>query len=223
MGIKTSGMGRMRKKILLIGDGGHCRSIFDSVSATGIYDDIGVVVKDNVDPTAGHDLPVAGKDAELAELYADGWQEAFISLGSIGDVSGRRRLYQMVKAIGFAFPVITDPTAVVAKNAVIGEGVFIGKKAVVNAGSSVEKCAIINTGAIIEHDCSIGAFSHISSGAVLCGGIKVGDGTHIGAGTVIRQIISIGDDTMIGAGSVVVRDIPSHVKAYGNPCRVVIE
>ena len=35
--------------------------------------------------------------------------------------------------------------------------------------------------------------------------------------------ITIGSDVVIGAGSVVVKDIPSHSVAVGNPCRVVRE
>ena len=33
--------------------------------------------------------------------------------------------------------------------------------------------------------------------------------------------ITRGNDTIIGAGSVVTKDIPAHVVAVGNPCRVL--
>ena len=35
--------------------------------------------------------------------------------------------------------------------------------------------------------------------------------------------VTIGDNVVIGAGSIVTKDIPDHVIAYGNPCRVVRE
>ena len=35
---------------------------------------------------------------------------------------------------------------------------------IVNSGSKIGKCAIINTGAIVEHDCTIGDFVHITAG-----------------------------------------------------------
>ena len=50
---------------------------------------------------------------------------------------------------------------------------------------------------VIEDDCWLG------SNVVVCGGVTIGRGS------------------VIGAGSVVVRDIPPHSLAVGNPCRVV--
>lgn len=35
--------------------------------------------------------------------------------------------------------------------------------------------------------------------------------------------VTIGDNTVVGAGSVVTKDLPSHVVAVGNPCRVLRE
>ena len=90
-----------------------------------------------------------------------------------------------------------------------------------NTGSKLGFCSIINSGAIVEHDCTVGDFAHLSPGAVLCGQVSVGDDSHVGAGSVVRQLVNIGKNTMIGMGSVVVSDIPDKVTAYGNPCKVV--
>lgn len=80
---------------------------------------------------------------------------------------------------------------------------------------------IINTGAIVEHDCTIGNFVHVSPGCTLCGSVAVGENTHVGAGSVVRQQVQIGRNCLIGAGSVVVSSIPDGAEAYGNPCKVV--
>ena len=40
---------------------------------------------------------------------------------------------------------------------------------------------------------------------------------------MINPGVTIGDDVVIGSGSVVPKDIPSHVKAAGNPCKVIRE
>ncbi len=53
--------------------------------------------------------------------------------------------------------------------------------------------------------------------------ITVGDNVWIGGHCVILPGVTIGSDTVIGAGSVVTHDIPGHVVAAGNPCRVVRE
>lgn len=208
----------MGKRILLIGGGGHCKSVLDSIITCGEYDDIGII--DNGSGTGFEGVGVIGNDNDLPMLYKDGWEYAFITVGSVGNTRVRRKLLQLAKDIGFTIPVIVDKTAVIANSSVLGAGTFIGKKAVVNAGSSIGECSIINTGAIVEHDCTIGDFAHISPGAVLCGSVVVGNDSHIGAGTVIRQQIRIGQRVVIGAGSAVVKDIPDDVKAYGVPCKV---
>lgn len=206
------------KKLLLLGGGGHCRSVLDSLLAGGEYDEIGIV---DYAPLEIPGATYAGTDDDLPELRKQGWTYGFITVGSIGNTGIRRKLYRILKEAGMTIPVVTDPSASVARDAEIGEGTFIGKNAVVNAGAVIGCNAIINTGAIVEHECRVGGFTHISSGAVLCGQVQVGEDTHLGAGTVVRQGISIGSGTLIGIGSVVTKNIPDGVKAYGNPCRVV--
>lgn len=208
------------KRLLLIGGGGHCASVLDSVLRAGEYEKVGIV--DGNASVSIMGVSVAGSDGDLPELLKNGWTHAFISVGSIGDVKLRRKLYSMVKELGFAVPSIIDPSAVIAGNADIAEGVFIGKNSVVNTGAVIGTCAIINTSSVVEHDCSVGEFCHVSPGAVLLGNVKVGNNTHIGAGSVVRQGTKIDEDVLVGQGSNVVSDIESGVTAFGNPCRVVI-
>lgn len=208
----------MGNKLLLIGGGGNCHSVLDSVLSLKLYDEIGII--DSVDHSY-FGVSTIGNDDDLQRLFSEGWTNAFISVGSVGNTDIRRSIYDRVKNIGFNIPPIIDPSAIVAGDAVIGDGVFVGKRSVINAGAVIGDCAIINTGSIIEHDCKVGSFAHISPGAVLCGQVTVGDDSHIGAGSVVRQLINIGKSTLIGAGSVVVRDIRDNAKAYGNPCKVV--
>lgn len=209
----------MDRRLLLIGGGGHCESVLDCVLSTGSFKTIGIV--DRNPSASALEVKVIGNDDDLFRLKNDGWTDAFISVGSIGSTALRRRLYQMIKELGFTVPTIIAPSAIIGRATKIGEGVFIGKGAIINTGVSIGNCAIINTGAIIEHDCKIGVFAHVSSGGTLCGQVVVGDDSHIGAGTVVRQGISIGCCTLIGAGSVVVKDIRDNIKAYGIPCKEV--
>lgn len=207
------------KRLLLVGGGGHCRSVLDCIRRLNRYDAFGIVEREGGEGLSS--VPVVGTDADLPALYEAGWREAVVTLGSIGNSERRRALYDLLKKTGFTLPVIADPSAVISADARIEEGVFIGKLAVVNAGTHIGRCAIINTGAIIEHECEIGGFAHISPGAILCGSVTVEENTHIGAGTVIRQRMRIGGNTLIGIGSTVVKDIAAQAEAFGSPCRVV--
>lgn len=51
--------------------------------------------------------------------------------------------------------------------------------------------------------------------------IAIGDNTWLGGGVIVCPGVTIGHNTVIGAGSVVIRDLPDHVFAAGNPARVV--
>ncbi len=53
--------------------------------------------------------------------------------------------------------------------------------------------------------------------------IRIGRNCWLGAGVIVLPGVTIGDNTVVGAGSVVTRDLPDHVIAAGNPCRVLRE
>lgn len=206
------------KKLLLIGGGGHCHSVIDSILMLNSYEKIGII--DDKD-CSFLGISTIGTDYDVSRLFQEGWTDAFITVGSIGNTDLRHRLYHMIVDLGLAIPNIVDPTATIAKDVKIQQGTYVGKKAVINAGSKIGECAVINTGAIIEHDCMVGPFAHISPGATLCGQVHVGENAHVGAGAVVKQLVKIGDHSLIGAGSVVVKDIPKNIVVYGNPCRLV--
>lgn len=210
----------MKNKLLLIGGGGHCKSIIDSLLDNDMYEDIAIVSNDDQYlPLNG--IKHIGNDSNLDKLFSDGWNNAFIAVGSVGDTSIRRRLYKQLKEIGYTIPNIIDKTAIISKTAILGEGIFVGKNAVINSSSIIGDNAIINTGSIVEHDCKIGNFVHISPNSTVCGETTIGDDTHIGADSSVKQCISIGNNVTVGLGSVVVNDIGDNCIAYGNPCKVI--
>lgn len=211
----------MKNGILLVGGGGHCSSVLDSILTLNVYDHIGIIDSNLKVGTQIMGIPVLGCDEDLRALFYKGYKNAFITIGSIGDPTRRLSVYQLLCDIGFNIPYIVDVTAIVSKFSSIESGVFVGKRAIINAGTSIQKCAIINSASVIEHDCIIGPFAHIAPGAVLGGCVKIGDKTHIGMNTSVKQGLVIGCDSIIGMGSVVLKNIDNSTVAYGNPCKEV--
>lgn len=212
------------KKIILLGVGGHCLSVLDSLKGLSSYDEVGLIDKSypsSNKETSLMGIPVIGDDSDLERLFQEGYTDAFISIGSIGSTILRKRLFERLKKIGFTLPNIIDKDSTVSPYTVLGEGIYIGKKAVVNTDAKIGNGAIINTAAVLEHQCVIGDYVHLAPGSIICGNVTIEEGTHIGAGSVVRQGLHIGADTMIGMGSIVLKDIKSHVTAYGNPCKEV--
>ncbi len=205
----------MNRKIILIGGGGHCKSVIDTLLQNKDYSDI--VITDNNVPkgTKIFGCNVVGSDDILLELLKIGYEYAFVTVGSIKSTKLRRMLFSKAYNLGFKIPNIIDRSAVVSEYTELGGGVFIGKKAVVNSETLIRDGVIINTGAIVEHDCRIGEFSHISVGAKLCGNVTIDSDCLIGAGATVIQGIKIGSNSVIGAGSTVIRNIESNTVNVG--------
>jgi len=208
------------EKIILIGGGGHCISILDTLMTSKEYEIEGIVdIKDNIGKTV-LDVPIISDDSGLEELYSKGIKKAFISLGNIGSPKKRIEIYNNLKRLGYELPVIVDETSNISKYAIISEGVFVGKNVIINAGAKIGKGSIINTGVIVEHECIIGDFVHLSPGVVLSGKTIIEENVHIGTNSTVINGIRIKSNTLVGAGSVVVKDLDSNIKAFGNPCKV---
>jgi sugar O-acyltransferase (sialic acid O-acetyltransferase NeuD family) len=209
----------MKKKgIVLIGGGGHCKVVIETLRASNGLEIAGIVDAERPIGEKVEGVPVIGRDSDLPKIFRDGISAAFIAVGSVGDTKVRRKIAE--RLTGFSFPTVIHPSAQIASSAKVASGTLVAAGAVIQAGSKIGEHAIINTGAIVDHDCSLGHFVHIAPGAVLSGGVTVGDDTHIGTGSRVIESRKIGRGCLIGAGSVVVDDIPDDSKAFGNPCKV---
>lgn len=207
------------ERIILVGGGGHCRVVMDSIARGGVYAIHGII---DIPANVGNSVDgvmIIGSDLDLEKIRRQGVTNFIIAVGSVSETAVRSRLFKTMLEADFVPVNVIDPTATISKGAGLGNGNFIGARAIVNTGTSIENNVIVNTGAIIEHDCQICDNVHIAPGVVLSGGVRIGRGTHIGTGAVIVQGINIGSDSLIGAGSVVVRDFVDGSFAYGNPCR----
>lgn len=211
----------MMDNIVLIGGGGHCKSVIDVLIRQDRYKIAAIVDRSENLGIKICGIPINKTDDDLRSLFKSGIRHAFITVGGLGDFSIREKLYHKAIEIGFEFPVIADPSAVISKFTIVESGTFIGKMCVVNSDAKIRKMAIVNTGTIVEHDCEIGSFSFLAPSVTLSGGVHIGDYSHIGTGTSIIHNVSIGSNCLIGAGSTVVRSFGDNIKAFGNPCREV--
>ncbi|MBP3891951.1 MAG: sugar O-acetyltransferase [Solobacterium sp.] len=108
-------------------------------------------------------------------------------------------------------------------NIEIGEGFFANHNTVILDGAKVTfgdhvfiapNCGFYTAGHPIDYE-------RRNAGLEYAYPIKVGDNVWFGAGVQVMPGVTIGSDVVIGAGSIVVKDIPDHSVAVGNPCRVI--
>lgn len=185
--------------IVLLGSGGHAKSVADTIERIGKYRIAGYTDFEDTESKYQY----LGTDEALQEIFDSGVSNAAICIGYLGKGTIREKLFEQLKKIGFILPAIIDPSAIVSGSAMIEEGTFVGKLAVVNADCKVGKCCIVNTGAIIDHECDISDFVHVAVGTVICGQVKVGRGAFIGANSTVIQCRTIDEYTIVPAGETV--------------------
>jgi len=208
----------MNTPVLIIGGGGHAKVLIDSLRLCSVPI-LGII---DADPSkAGGEcsgIRIIGGD-ESIKSYDPRTVQLVNAVGSVRQPKVRTAIYQKFKVMGFTFSRVIHPSAIVASDCFLGEGVQIMAGVVIQPGVTIGNNALVNTRATIDHDCRIGDHAHISPGVTLSGGVIVGNGVHIGAGATVIQGVTIGAQSVIGAGSMVIDNIPGNVMAYGVPAK----
>jgi sugar O-acyltransferase (sialic acid O-acetyltransferase NeuD family) len=206
-------------RIVVIGGGGHAKVLISVLKKT-IYEIVGYT--DRQDRGAILGVSYLGNDDILLDLIRNHAQcNAIIGLGKI-DASGlRNTLQKECEKLGFNFPTIVSPQAVINEEVKLGGGTVVFDGVVVNSGTETGRACILNTNCTIEHDCRIGDNVHIAPGATLSGGVDIGSNCMIGTGANVIQSICIEANSLIGAGSTVVKDISVPGTYVGNPARQI--
>ncbi len=210
----------MNKPLILVGGGGHCKSVLEAAESAG-YQILGVL---DMSENVGKEVlstKVIGTDDDMPS-YVDK-AEFVITVGFIKNPSIRIKLYNKIKEAGGKLATIIASTAYVSKYAEIGEGTVVLHQAFVNAGARVGKNVILNTATNIEHDAVIGDHCHISTGTMVNGECKVGERCFIGSQSVLANCITVGDDIIVSAGSFVRKSISEKGIYAGNPAILKIK
>jgi len=190
------------EKILLIGGGGHCKSVIDVIEAEGRFQIAGIVDKPSLLGESVSGYKVIGSDEDLSEL-AKTYSYALVTVGQIKTASVRIGLFKKLKSLGFVLPSVVSPRAYVSRTASIEEGTVIMHDVLLNTYVKVGCNCIINTKALVEHNTNIGNHCHVSTGVILNGNVVVESETFVGSGTVTREGVAISKGGFIKAGSLV--------------------
>ena len=178
---------------LVIGAGGH------SKVATEIIRQNGWTVAAYVDEgtTVGiFQGKSVFKSLESARSSHPQVTHAFVA---IGDNKFRKKWHLFLMKNNYNIPVFTHRTAWVSESATIDAGAIICANAVVGAGCRVGPGAIINCSTILDHESTVGAFSHLSQGVITGGAVNIGSNVLIGPGCTLEKLSLVEDDAQIAA------------------------
>jgi len=192
-------MSALPEGLLLLGFGGHARSVADVALAAGVTSLL--FVDERARPGehfAGHPVVKA-----FEQPLPSGWA----CFPCAGD--GRRRREQVMRARAEGWPLasVLSPCATIGAGAVLEEACFVAHHAHVGPMARVGEGTIINTGGIVEHDCRVGSYCHVSVHTTIAGWSVLGDFVFAGAGATVIDRVEVASDVVIGAGSVVVASL----------------
>lgn len=192
----------MKKDIILIGGGGHCKSCIDVIETENKFNIAGIVdLQEKIgEKVLGYEIITS--DSELSKLAKE-YKYFLITIGHIDTPFKRMEKYQLLKSLNVLFPIIVSPFSYISKHAKIGEGTIVMHNAQINVDCKIGCNCIINSKALLEHDVKVGDHCHVSTGAILNGGTKLGNCCFFGSNAVSKQYSDIPSETFIKANSII--------------------
>jgi len=192
------------KSIILIGGGGHCKSVIDVIEQEGQFEIVGIVDKPELLGSKVLGYQIIGNDSNLNNL-AKKYQYALVTVGQIKSPLLRIKLFELAVKSGFILPTVVSPRAYLSKHAMVDKGSIIMHDALINANAKVGENCIINSKALIEHDVIIESHCHISTGAIINGASVVESNTFFGSNSLTKESIVVKKDSVVGGGNVVLK------------------
>ena len=203
----------IQKKLLILGFGGHARSVADVALACG-YTRL-LFIDKNAQPSEnflGYEVVRSLSGLEL---------EGYCAFAAAGDAKKRQQQCLVLENIGVPLVSLVAPSASIGVGSSVSTGCFVGHHAHVGPMAVVGKSVIINNGAVVEHESFVGDYSHISINASIAGRSKLGAYSMLGAGATIIDGLSVSSDVVIGAGSVVISGIDFPGTYVGIPAKKI--
>jgi sugar O-acyltransferase (sialic acid O-acetyltransferase NeuD family) len=186
--------------LLIFGAGGHGRVVADAALLTGQWRR---VLASDRDPARCSGELLAGVALSPPDEATAAATAVHVAIGNAA--SREREVATLAPGI---LATVAHPQASVSGHAQVAAGCFIAAQAVVAAGARLGTAVIVNHGAVVDHDVTVGDFSHIAPLAALGGGAQIGRRVLVGSGATILPGVRIGDDVVIGAGAVVAEHLP---------------
>lgn len=183
-------------KMLIVGAGGHGRSVAEALLAAGSFSIAGFVDDGSAsDRVMG--LPVLGRTADLVRLRG----EANHAIVAIGNNALRESLCKRLLAAGFELASVIHPRSIISPSAEIAAGCAIMAGAIVGASAKLGLGVIVNCGAVVDHDARVMDYGHLGVGACMAGGALLGRAAWIQAGVALGYGAQVPDGLVLSPGS----------------------
>lgn len=208
------------KNLVIIGAGGCGREVLQWAKDINEVEKrwhIKGFIDDNHDVLSGRKCDVA----VLAKIdeYEIEINDEFVC--AIGDARIRKRVVEKLKARGAKFITLIHPSAILADNCLLGEGVVIYPYTIISDNVIISDGCIINAFSSVGHDSVLGEYCTISAHCNITGMCRLGDQVFMGTTSHIIPGIKVGNGVYICAGSTVMTRVRDGVKILGYPAKIL--
>ena len=148
--------------LVLYGAGGHAKVIYDIILSNDML--LEYLVDDNPPADFFHHLEIYKPTEELLRKHK--------VIVAVGDANAREKIVNKLHGI-CDFETLIHRSAFVSRFSELGDGTVVMPQVCVNAEVKIGNHCIINTASVIEHDCVIEDFVHISPTVTLAGNITI--------------------------------------------------
>lgn len=171
-------------------------------------------------------IPVGTLTDNLPSLGGTEWmlekKEPIAVACAIGSAEKRRKVVESIKSNRtLEFPKLLDPSVLMSDSVRLGKGNIICAGTILAVDISIEDFLILNLDCTVGYDTVLESYVTVYPSVNISGAVHVHSCVEIGTGCHIIQGKTIGAGTIVGAGAVVVKDLPEHCTAVGNPARPV--
>lgn len=173
--------------LLVIGAGGHGRSVAEAVLLSGDYRLAGFVDDDWEKLRDVWGYPVFGGTDSLASQLG----HADLAIVAIGNNVVRERLHGQLRELGFGLATVVHPRGIVSSRASLGAGCAVMAGAIVGTEALLGEGVIVNCGATVDHHCTVEDFGHLGVNACMAGGSTLGRGAWLQAGSALGYGVKV--------------------------------
>lgn len=201
------------KRILIIGAGGLGKEVVDLVKAMGGYEIVGFL-DDNIEikGTSINHVPVLDTTG-----YLDQYQGVDNVAIAIANPKIKKKIYERIMRIGFKYPNLVHPTAMMGSNVKLGVGNIIGANSILSTEVTLQDFVTVNPQCGIGHESELRSFTTLYWNVNISGNVTVQEGCELGSKSCVLQGLNITRHAIIGAGAVVVKDIHESGTYIGVP------
>lgn len=203
---------RLQEGILVLGAGGHGKSVVGVLLASG--SSVAGILVDSPEKWGQQiqGVPILGPISDLSG-YPD-----CTAVIALGENAARRSVAERFPDARWA--TVLYPQAYINPTARIGLGTVVFPGAIIGADVILGNHVIVSGNTTVGHDAVLDDYAQAAPGVQIAGEARIGRAAMLGIGSVVCPKVHIGEEAILAAGAVAVKDIPAGARAFGVPARL---